>query len=126
MAQINKKLQKVRERLRSLQKERRKLQRIFYRDEEMIGGSYGEVRICCGNPGCHCHRDGGHLATKLQQWINGKLKNKIVRIADRERVGKAAANYKAHKTVLREIRQLNKEELELLKQIVELRTKKYE
>ena len=121
-----KKLQKAQDNLRTIRKEQSDLLRIFYRNEELVAGSYSEVFIRCGQPTCRCHQEGGHFATRLSQWVAGKLKSKIVRVADRERVKIASDHYKAHKSTLRDLRNLHSEELKLLKRIVELRTRKYE
>ncbi len=100
--------------------------RIFYRDEELAPGSYSEVFIRCGKPTCRCHQERGHFATRLSQWVGGKLKTKIVRVADRKRVKKASDHYKSHKSALRGVKNLHSEELKLLKRIIELKTTKYE
>lgn len=121
-----KNLQKAQDNLRTIRKEQSDLLRIFYRNEELVAGSYSEVFIRCGQPTCRCHQEGGHFATRLSQWVAGKLKSKIVRVADRERVKIASDHYKAHKSTLRDLRNLHSEELKLLKRIVELRTRKYE
>ncbi len=125
MPSLRKDLQKAREKLRSLQKQRLGLLRIFSRDEELIAGSYGEVFIRCGQPTCRCHEEGGHFATRLSRWVGGKLKTKIVRVADRERVKRASDHYKSHKSALRELRKLHAEELRILKRIIELKTAPY-
>ena len=121
-----KNLKKIQELLRNHQKERQKLLRIFYQDEILIAGSYSEVYMRCGKATCRCHEEGGHFATRLSMWSNGKLKTKIVRVADREWVKKASDHYKSHKSVLRDLKKLHVEELNMLKQIVELKTVKYE
>jgi hypothetical protein len=119
-------LKKVQEKLRSLQKDRSGLLRTFYRDEILIAGSFSEVYIRCGKLTCRCHQEGGHFATRLSKWAGGKLKTKIVRIADRERVKMASDHYKSHKSVLRDLKKLHAEELKLLKLIIELKTTIYE
>jgi len=121
-----KNLKKIQEQLRNRQKERQKLLRIFYRDEILIAGSYSEVFMRCGKATCRCHKEGGHFATRLSMWSSGKLKTKIVRVADREWVQKASVHYKSHKSVLRDLKKLHVEELKMLKRIVELKTVKYE
>ncbi len=126
MTSAKKNLKNARKKLLSLQKEHSELLRIFYRDEVLIAGSFSEVYIRCGKPTCRCHEEGGHFATRLSKWDSGKLKTKIVRVADRERVKKASDHYKSHKSVLRDVRNLHSEELKLLKRIVELMTTKYE
>ena len=77
-----KNLQKAQDNLRTIRKEQSDLLRIFYRNEELVAGSYSEVFIRCGQPTCRCHQEGGHFATRLSQWVAGKLKSKIVRVAD--------------------------------------------
>jgi len=126
VAESKKNLGKAQEELRSLQKERSRLLRTFYRDEILIAGSYSEVYIRCGKPTCRCHEEGGHYATRLSKWAGGKLKSKIVRIADRKRVKTASDHYKSHKSVLRDLKKLHIEELKLLKRIIELKTTIYE
>ena len=121
-----KKLKKTQEQLRNHQKERQKLLRIFYRDEILIAGSYSEVFIRCGKATCRCHEEGGHYATRLSKWVDGKLKSKIVRIVDRERVKIASDHYKSHKSVLRDLKKLHLEEINLLKRIIETKMTFYE
>ncbi len=120
------KLKNTQEQLRKHQKERQKLLRIFYRNEIVIAGSYGELFIRCGKSTCRCHKEGGHFATRLSRWSSGKLKTKIVRVADREWVKKGSDHYKSHKSVLRDLKKLHAEELNILKQIIEVKTVKYE
>jgi hypothetical protein len=126
VASSKKNLEKAKENLRSLQKERSSLLRTFYRDEVLIAGYYSEVYIRCGKPTCRCHQEGGHYATRLSKWVGGKLKSKIVRIADRKRIKKASDHYKSHKLVLRDLKKLHLEEHKLLKRIIELKTMIYE
>lgn len=121
-----KNLKKIQEKLRNHQKERQKLLRIFYRDEILVAGSYSEVFMRCGKATCRCHEEGGHFATRLSIWSSGKLKTKIVRIADREWVKKASDHYKSHKSALRDLKKLHAEELKILKRIAESKTVKYE
>ena len=126
MALSKKNLKKAQEKLQSLQKERSSLLRTFYRDEILIAGSYSEVYIRCGKPTCRCHQEGGHYATRLSKWVDGKLKSKIVRVVDRERVKMASDHYKSHKSVLRDLKKLHLEEVNLLKRIIEIKMILYE
>ena len=121
----SKNLQKARDKLRSTQTERKRLLSIFYHDEKLIAGSYAEVLIRCGKPTCHCYEHGGHFATRLSRWVNGKLKTKIVRVADRGWVKSASDRYKAHKNALKKLRALQKDELEILNRIVKMKTIDY-
>ena len=111
--------------LRQIDQERRRLMSLFSKNDPLIAGSYGETAIPCGKPTCHCHQHGGHFATRLARWVDGKMKTQIIRIADREWVAKASASYKAHKAALKEVEQLHAQELEVLKQVVKLKTVDY-
>jgi hypothetical protein len=111
--------------LHQIDQERSRLQKLFSKDGILIAGSYGETAIPCGKPTCHCHRDGGHFATRLMRWVNGKLKTQVVRIDDREWVGLASASYKAHKATLKDVQNLHKRELDLLSRIIKLKTIDY-
>ena len=122
---LTKNFKKAREELLNLRTERNRLLRVFYRDEKLVAGSYAEVFIRCGKPTCHCHEEGGHFATRLSRWVNGKLKAKIVRVADREWVKSASDQYKAHKNALKKLRALHKVELEILNRIVKMKTIDY-
>jgi len=112
--------------LRSLRKERSDFLRIFDYDQQLIAESYGEVFICCGQPTCRCHEGGGHYTTRLQQWVDGKLKTKIVRVADRESVKKASDYDESHKFALRDMKNLHAKERKILKRIVTLKTTTYQ
>ena len=116
---------KARNELRNLHAERNRLLCIFYRDKKLVAGSYAEVFIRCGKPTCHCHKEGGHFATRLSHWVNGKLKSKIVCVADRGWVKSASDRYKAHKNALKKLRALQKDELEILNRIVKMKTIDY-
>lgn len=122
---LAKNLQKARDELRNLHAERNRLLRIFYRDKKLVAGSYAEVFIRCGKPTCHCHEEGGHFATRLSRWVNGKLKAKIVCVVDRGWVKSASDQYKAHKNALKKLRTLHKDELEILNRIVKMKTIDY-
>jgi len=110
--------QVARKKLRQVDQKHRRLRELFSKNDALIAGSYGETAIPCGTPTCHCHQDGGHFATRLMRRVNGKLRTQIVRIDDREWVGKASDLYKAHKAALKDVQQLHAQELDVLKQII--------
>ena len=120
-----KKLQKIVPQLHQLQTERDHVLSLFALDEKLIAGTYAEILVRCGKPNCYCHEQGGHLATRLSRWVDGKLKTKIVRVADREWVKQASDQYKTHKNALKRLRDLHKQELEMLSRILEIKTIDY-
>lgn len=122
---LSKKLQKAMDELRNIQTERNRLLRIFYCDKKLIAGCYAEVFIRCGKPTCHCREEGGHFTTRLSRWVNGKLKTKVVRVADRGWVKRASDQYKTHKNALKKLRALHKVELKILNRIIKMKTIDY-
>jgi hypothetical protein len=122
---LSKNLQKAMDELRNIQTERNSLLRIFYRDKKLVAGSYAEVLVRCGKRTCHCHKEGGHYATRLSRWVNGKLKTKIVCVADRGWVKRASDQYKTHKNALKKLRALHKIELKILNRIIKMKTIDY-
>ena len=121
-----KKLQKIVNKLHQLQTERDYVLSLFSRDEKLVAGTYAEILVRCGKPTCYCHKQGGHPATRLSRWVEGKLKTKIVRVADREWVKMASEQYKKHKNALKYLRKLHKKELEMLTHILEIKTVDYD
>ncbi|RJP23794.1 MAG: hypothetical protein C4527_19795 [Candidatus Omnitrophota bacterium] len=123
LAQI--KLQEIVKKLHQLQTEREHVLSLFSREETLVAGTYAEILVRCGIPTCYCHERGGHLATRISRWVEGKLKTKIVRVADREWVKKVSEQYKAHKNALKHLRDLHKQEVEMLTCILEIKTIDY-
>lgn len=122
---VSKKLQPVVKKLHQLQTERDDVLSLFSRDETLVAGTYAEILVRCGKPTCYCHEQGGHPATRLSRWVEGKLKTKIVRVADREWVKQASEQYKKHKNALKHLRNLHKKELDMLTHILEIKTIDY-
>ena len=122
----NENLTKLKQELRRLTKRREQLLEKFFTKDRLILGSYMETRMRCGTASCHCHDEGGHPTVRISRWVDGKLKNKIVRVDDREWVAEAAANYKACKQSMSELTKINAREREVLKLIVEEKAQIYE
>ena len=99
----HKKLQTIVKKLHQLQTERDHVLSLFSREEKLVAGTYAEIFVRCGKPTCYCQEQGGHPATRLSRWVEGKLKTKIVRVADREWVKKASEQYKTHKNALKHL-----------------------
>jgi len=114
------------EKIHELEKERKRLIRILLSDCKLVEGSLRDLMVRCGRKGCHCEKEPIHPVTRLSHWENGKLKNKIVRIADRELIRKLSNNYKEHKRVLRDLAKRNAEEIKLLKSLLKSKTIRYE
>lgn len=80
----------------------------------------------CGRPGCHYEKEPIHPVTKISQWEKGKLRNKIVRVADKEWVKNLFDNYKKNKKALSNLLKQNKKEREIIKTVIKSKTVKYE
>lgn len=120
------KINKKKEKVQGLEHERQRLINILLSDSMLVEGSLQDVLVRCGRKGCHCEKEPLHPVTRLSRWENGKLKNKIVRVADRELIKKLSANYKEHKKALSDFTKLNAEEGKMLKAILKLKNFNYE
>ncbi len=109
-----------------IERQRKCLIRFLLSDCEVIEGSFIDVKVRCGRSGCHCENEPLHPVTRLSWWDNGKLKNKIIRVADRVWVKKLSDNYKKHRQAMRDLVRLNEKEKEIIKSVVKLKTRKYE
>lgn len=125
MAKSIKKLNKKKREISEIEKERKRILKIFFRDCELVEGSFQTVLIRCGRPGCHCRNKPIHQATRLSWWENGKLKNKIVRVDDRKWVKKLSDNYREHKEALSNLVKMNEKEKKIFQSIVKCKAKKY-
>ncbi len=119
-------IKKNKEKLVEIEKERGRLIRFLLNDCKLVEGSLRDSLIRCGRQGCHCEKEPIHLVTRISRWIDGRLKNKVVRVADREWVKILSGNYKKSKKALSDLIKLNEDERETIKTLIKLRTIKYE
>ncbi len=115
-----------REKIREVEKQRKRLVSLILDHSELIEGSLRDSLMKCGKKGCRCEQKPIHPVTRLSRWENGKLINKLIRVTDREWVRKLFDNYKKHKQALNEIGKINNKEKKLLKNMIKLKTIKYE
>lgn len=80
----------------------------------LIVGYVYDVMRKCGNPYCHCRLKPGHRQTLLTYSRNGRRYCKLVRRQDEQHIKQAWQSYRNFKKAVREIRTLNKRELEIL------------
>jgi hypothetical protein len=112
--------------LTSLRKERDECVKIFLARNKLIIGSYCELLVKCGRSNCHCQEKPCHLVSRLGIKDNGLIKNKVIRVNDRENVKGLVENYRDHKKMLAEIVKLQKKEIKIIRKIIEAKSKKYE
>lgn len=121
-----KKINNKKEKVSEIEKERKHLINILFSNCEIVEGSFRESLVRCGRPNCHCEKEPIHPVTRLSRWEDGKLKNKVVRVDDREWVKKLSDNYKKHKKALSDLVKLNEKEREIIKTVIKWKIKKYE
>jgi hypothetical protein len=119
-------IKKNKEEIVEIEKERKRLIRFLLSDCKLVEGSLRDSLIRCGRQGCHCKKEPIHPVTRISRWIDGKLKNKVVRVADREWVEILSGNYKKSKKALGDLAKLNEDEREIIKTLIKLKTIKYE
>ena len=109
---------KGKSKISKLEQERAKLLDLLLSDDPLIEGSYSEILVKCGRAGCHCEKKPIHLVARLGMREDGKIKNKVVRVVDREAVQKLTGRYKEHKQALQELERVNEAEREVLKEVI--------
>lgn len=109
-----------------IEKQRKRIINLILDHSELVEGSLRNSMMKCGKKGCRCEKEPIHPVTRLSRWENGKLINKLIRIADRDWVRKLSDNYKKHKQALNELVKINNKEQDLLKIMVKLKSVRYE
>ncbi len=120
------KIERKRKKILELEMVRKRLIEILLADDEMIEGNLCDILVRCGKAGCHCAKRPAHPVTRLGMREDGKIKNKVVRVDDREKVRKLVQTYKEHKQALRKLEQLEMEEKEIIKSAKAMRQKRYQ
>lgn len=108
-----------------LEADRKKLLLLLLSDDELIEGSYSELLVKCGRSACHCEKKPVHLVARLGVREDGKIKNKVVRVADRDEVKQLTDRYREHKQALRQLEHIHKKEREILKEHIKLKNRGY-
>ena len=109
---------KQKNKISKLEQERKKLFALLLSEDPLIEGCYSEILVKCGRSGCHCEKKPIHLVTRLGVREDGKIKNKVVRVADRENVKKLANRYREHKQALQELGQIDEKQREIFKDLI--------
>lgn len=108
-----------------LEQKRKKLLVLLLSDEWLIEGSYSQILVKCGRSGCHCEKKPIHLVARLGIRENGKIKNKVVRVADRDNVKRLTVRYRERKQALRQLEHINEMEREILKGLIKRKNRGY-
>ena len=103
---------------RKLEKQRQHLMDYLLSSVKLICGSYSEVLVKCGRPGCHCQDKPMHPVTRLEIREDGKRRTKVVRASDSEYVKQLVDEYKKHKDALNELQKIHDEQKELLRKLI--------
>lgn len=109
---------KQKTKISKLEQERKQLIALLLNDDSLIEGSYSEILVKCGRSGCHCEKKPIHLVARLGVRVDGKIKNKVVCVADREKVKKLTGQYRKHKDALQELGKIEEMEREILKTLI--------
>ena len=115
-----------RKQILEIENQRKKIINLLLDHSELIEGSLRDSMMKCGKKGCRCEKKPIHPVTRLSRWENGKLINKLIRIADRNWVRKLSDNYKKHWQALNELVKINNLQKDLLKIIIKLKSVRYE
>lgn len=100
--------------LKTLGEKRQALWELFEDRSPLLPGSVYDVLRRCGNPTCHCAKKPSHLQTLLIYAKKGVRRCKFVRQQDVEWVRQAWERYRKCKKAIKEIRAIQKREVQIL------------
>jgi hypothetical protein len=109
-----------------LQQKRRNLIAAFLETAPLIVGSLTKTKGRCGKPNCACAEQPTHDITLLMTSEDSHRTSQLVRKDDVETVTEQWQRYRTLRKSLTALRELNKEELEILSQIIQVRKTTYE
>ncbi len=109
-----------------LQQKRRNLIAAFLETAPLIVGSLTKTKGRCGKPNCACAEQPTHDITLLMTSQDSHRTSQLVRKDDVEAVTELWERYRTLRKSLTALRELNKEELEILSQIIQERKTTYE
>ena len=119
---------KLRESLRLLEKERKRLLLRLTHEHELARGSVSEVYRKCGNPRCGCATGPGHrqVLFLFKDEEEQRRRCKLVRRADEKRLLQAGENYRQFRADLQRLRAIDQEEIRIVLAILAVRSINYE
>ena len=117
---------KLKLQLKNIEEKRRKILKAITNDTPLIVGSITQTKGKCGKINCACSKKATHEITLLMTKENGKKRTQLVRKNDKKNVISLWKRYKFLKQILENLKIYNKEEIELLNQIIYCRKKNYE
>ena len=114
--------------LHALQTTRQRLLRVVIKERELAVGTVSEVSRKCGNPRCHCAKEGGHLQVSFlfKDKENGRRRCKLIRRDDEQRMLRAGENYRECRQAMQQLRAIDLEEKQILMALIEGRAIEYE
>lgn len=111
--------------LNDLERQRQKALSSFALDEPLIIGSVTQTMGKCGKPNCQCAQKPSHPITLLMTTLNGKKRSQLIRKNDVERIINLWRTYKKLMSLLRELKEIQQKEVEILRQMIRERAVDY-
>jgi len=112
--------------LELLEQKRRQIIAAFLDHLPLIVGSITQTKGRCGKPTCACAEQPTHEITLLMTSEGKQRRSQLIRKDDVEEVLELWQRYKALKKSLTTLRELNKEEIKILQQLIQERKITYE
>lgn len=124
---MRKSRRKLRDSLRQLHQERRRLLRRLKREHELAIGTVSVVNRKCGNPNCHCVKGLGHPQTLFlfKDEKEGRRRCKLVRRLDEARMLQAGERYREFRNDIKRLRAIDLEEKRILMAFADSRAVRY-
>ena len=118
-------IKKLIEQINVLEQQRQKILKEFAINKPLIIGSVTHTNGRCGKPNCQCAKKPSHPITLLMTTINGKKRSQLIRKDDVEHITMLWQRYKNLVSLLRILKEMQENEIVLLKRIILERTVEY-
>ena len=112
-------------RLERLEEKRAHLFAEFTESSPLIVGSITHTKGRCGKPNCACAEKPTHEITLLMASEGGKKTSHLIRKDDVEEVQAQWQQYKTLRKRIADLKKINQEETEILKQLIQERKRTY-
>lgn len=111
--------------LKELEKKRRAILQAFSENSPLAVGTVTQTKGRCGKPNCICTKKPIHEITLFQSKVDGKQTSQLIRKADVEKILTFWTKYKNLKKLMIKLKEYDKEELYILKELIQCRKISY-
>lgn len=121
-----KSIKKILEKIRNLERRRRRILQKLLREDPILSGSLSQVERRCGKPNCFCAKgQRGHRQLQVVFLEEGRRRCRTIRNADIDQVRLWDQDSKKFRNAVGDLKAIQNEQLDLLNGLKEARSQIY-